>query len=385
MPNPRTIGAALEAAEQAAGSGDPATAERCLREAAALQEVELGHLHPDLANTLNNLGVVCEQTGKLDDAEQCYRRAYGIAKRALVPDHPFIATAEDNLRQFCEARGIPFLPTDSAPGLPAPGAARMAPAAAAAAAPALAAVPARGPAVLTSDAHGRAAAPSSHSVTAGPNRPAVVGVVGLVLLTLLLAWMFGGRSSEAPLATTNPPDVRGEARTTTSRAPAPANAEAARPDRAAPSLPRPAEPARSPVVDGRAATSTTSTTPPTAATPAVTTAAAGATTVTVLRASLCRTLETNGTPDWRCDAAGADVPAGSLSFYTRVAAPRDTTVEHRWYRDDALRQRVELRIRANAESGFRTYSRTTVSPGAWRVELRGSNGDLLQQERVVVR
>ena len=52
----------IESAEQAAAAGNYASAEHFLREAAALQEQTLGRHHPDLANTLNNLGVVCEMT-----------------------------------------------------------------------------------------------------------------------------------------------------------------------------------------------------------------------------------------------------------------------------------------------------------------------------------
>ena len=93
------------AAEQAAAAGDYASAERLLREAADLQEASLGPLHPDLANTLNNLGVVCEITDKPDDAERCFRRAYEIAIAVLEPDHPFVATSRKNLEDFCAARG----------------------------------------------------------------------------------------------------------------------------------------------------------------------------------------------------------------------------------------------------------------------------------------
>jgi hypothetical protein len=63
-------------------------------------------------------------------------------------------------------------------------------------------------------------------------------------------------------------------------------------------------------------------------------------------------------------------------------------VRHRWYRGDRLRQSVELQIRANPGSGYRTYSRNTVNAenaGDWRVELTTSDGILLREERFVVR
>jgi hypothetical protein len=90
---------------------------------------------------------------------------------------------------------------------------------------------------------------------------------------------------------------------------------------------------------------------------------------------------------WRCEPAGTPVRPGGLVFYTRVKSDRDTTVHHRWYAGDRLRQAVELRIRAGGDRGFRTYSRTTVSPiiGDWRVELRTRDGALLHEERFSVR
>ncbi len=107
MPDARDSQAVIAAAEQAALAGDYAAAERLLREAAELQEASLGPLHPELANTLNNLGVVYEVTEKPDEAERAFRRASEIAAAVLPPDHPFVATSRKNLEDFCAARGIP--------------------------------------------------------------------------------------------------------------------------------------------------------------------------------------------------------------------------------------------------------------------------------------
>jgi tetratricopeptide repeat protein len=101
----RTI---LEAAERAAAAEDFVSAEQHLRQAATLQERQLGAGHPDLANTLNNLGIVSEYVGKPADAEACYRRAYRIAAAALPAEHPLVQTSGQNLRDFCEATGKPF-------------------------------------------------------------------------------------------------------------------------------------------------------------------------------------------------------------------------------------------------------------------------------------
>ena len=71
--------------------------------------------------------------------------------------------------------------------------------------------------------------------------------------------------------------------------------------------------------------------------------------VTMAEAQLCRRLSTS---DWRCDPVSGQVNRGLLFFYTRVKASSNTTVEHRWYREDRLRQSVELRIQASPGSGY---------------------------------
>ena len=108
MPAAPDLQSLADAAEHAASAGDYAAAEQHLRLAVELQEASAGPMHPDLANALNNLGVVCERIGKSADAEGCYRRAYAIASIVLPADHPFVALSARNLRDFCEARGIPF-------------------------------------------------------------------------------------------------------------------------------------------------------------------------------------------------------------------------------------------------------------------------------------
>ena len=75
MPEAHELRSVIEAADQAAAGGDYVTAELKLREAAALQEAQLGPFHPELANTLNNLGVIYERVDSPAEAELCYRRA----------------------------------------------------------------------------------------------------------------------------------------------------------------------------------------------------------------------------------------------------------------------------------------------------------------------
>jgi Protein of unknown function (DUF2914) len=106
----------------------------------------------------------------------------------------------------------------------------------------------------------------------------------------------------------------------------------------------------------------------------------------VVTAQLCKDFSTGGS-DWHCVVSTSPVGQGRLVFYTRLKSPTATTIQHRWYRDDRLRQKVELPIRANTTDGYRTYSRQTVDnrgAGNWRVELRTKDGVLLHEERFVV-
>jgi len=105
--------------------------------------------------------------------------------------------------------------------------------------------------------------------------------------------------------------------------------------------------------------------------------------VRVLVSQVCTTLSTGGA--WRCDPAGASPAPARLSYYTRIAAPRALRVQHRWYQGDTLRQNVTLSIAANPSAGYRTFSRQTVTPGPWRVELRTSDGVVLHEASFDVR
>ena len=104
---------------------------------------------------------------------------------------------------------------------------------------------------------------------------------------------------------------------------------------------------------------------------------------TVVTAQLCTALT-----NWLCKAADSQVPAGPMIFYTKVKSATATTIEHRWYQGDRLRQAVQLRIQANPGAGYRTYSRNIISSeraGDWRVELRSADGTMLHEERFTVR
>ena len=77
-----------------------------------------------------------------------------------------------------------------------------------------------------------------------------------------------------------------------------------------------------------------------------------------------------------------------MFFYTQVKSATPTTIEHRWYQGNRLRQAVQLRIQANPGAGYRTYSRTVISGepvDGWRVELRSADGAVLREVRFTVR
>jgi tetratricopeptide repeat protein/DUF2914 family protein len=334
MPEPREPRSIIEAAEQSAAAGNYASAETLLREAAALQEATLGPLHPDLANTLNNLGVVCEINDNPVDAERCLRRAYDIATTALNPDHPFVATSRKNLQDFCEARGkqVELIPP------PAVESTREQP----------------------SHAEPQGVQPRMRSRFI---RPLAIGGLGpavmlIVILTAVRPWLNSNGQAQSPSAivTDSPQEMPAEPQPTLSAAPTTLPRETARKSERGPET-----------VSARGITDAP-TTP------------AG---LTVVKARLCADLE-----DFACDPPDRPVPAGPLFFYTQVKSTSATTIQHRWYRDNRLYQSVELRVQASPRVGDRAFSRTMMtsdSGGEWRVELRTGNGVLLHEERFSVR
>jgi hypothetical protein len=379
MSEVRDLRSVLSAAEQAAAASDYASAETLLREAAELQEATLGPFHPDLANTLNNLGIVSEITDKPAEAERYFRRACTIAAAALAPDHPFVATSRKNLEDFCIARGLPVDSPASTPAAPAEleEVSPPAPIAAATAAPEPVA-PTRLPAVT---AHPPTDSPAdrpleSVSYEGTPradarrsSRPLVLAalVVTALIVVLVVAATRRGASVpvEAPEAIapdrTPPAPIASEPAPVPPKAEAPAPIAPASPPVEAPSAPRAAE--------VKPATRPAPSEPP-----------------VVVAAQICSDLHTRG--DWRCVPVTSPIPSGSLYFYSRLKSAANTNVQHRWYHGSRLRKSVVLSIGANTFDGYRTYSRQTVDSrgGAeWRVELRSMDGALLQEERFSVR
>jgi Protein of unknown function (DUF2914)/Tetratricopeptide repeat len=341
MPEARELCSVIEAAEQAASAGDYVTAELNLREAAALQETQLGPFHPDLANTLNNLGVVYERADSPAEAELCYRRAYAIAMTAHAPNHPRVITSRKNLEDFCKARGIPF---DRSTLQPEPVARR------------------------------KPVGTFSRPIVVG-----VTGALGFAILVVAAVWVRSSGPDESS------PGLTPRSAQSHEQVPEPAPIKSSPPQQELTTEPNASVPRKidSPIArdsgESVAPESSRSVTGDLAPARPVLVVAAMA------EARLCRRLSTT---DWRCDPVVSPVAPGRLFFYTRVKAAQDTTIEHRWYREDRLRQSAELRIGASPVSGYRTYTRQTVTAenaGNWRVELRTKDGSLLYEERFVVR
>ncbi len=375
MPEADDVQSVIQEAERAATGGDYLAAAELLREAATQQEAALGPFHPDLANTLNNLAVVYETVDRPADAERCYRRAYSIAMTSLEPDHPFVATSEQNLRDFCSASGIAFDPPTPMPAIepsPAPlevqapeepperPADAVVPPAPERPADAYVPPPARAAEVYVPSPARAAdvyvpppvAAPGASRWRAGT----VGGVLGLIMLIAAGVWFSVSSNVDSPASVASSQDAAPPlAQSVPSAVEGPISVE---PRAASKTEPPPVEPSRS------LGTSSTSGQP------------------TVDAATLCSDFSTR---DWRCNPARQPIDSGQLFFYTRIKSSTPMTVEHRWYRGDALHRVVPLRIQANERSGFRTYSRTPVKQGNWRVELRTRDGAVLHEEKFAVR
>jgi hypothetical protein len=330
----------VEQAEHAAAAGNFAAADELLRVAARIQEETLGPLHPDLANTFNNLAIVSERAGNLGDAEACYRRAVAIASASLPPEHPMSVASRENLESFCHARGVSIDP-------PAP----LSPTAdtdvgAETSITEQPRVPAGTPVVPQPTTGAAKAARGSQSIV----WVAIAGVVLLAVLLVLRPW--SSRNASAP----PPADVVAPRQ---APPPGPATIEPPAPSKTIPRRENQGVTDKNPAAPARGA-------------------------LTLVAAELCRSLSTNG-PTWRCDRVDNSVAPGALVLYTRVRSARPDTVVHRWYHGGTLRQSVRLAIGANTSEGYRTYSRQTVRPGDWRVEVRTADDNLLDERRFSVK
>jgi tetratricopeptide (TPR) repeat protein/predicted Ser/Thr protein kinase len=70
-----------------------------------LQQARLGPEHPDVAMTLNNIGVVLGRLGRQDEAIANYEKSLAIHLAIEGPGHPNTATAQHNLGVLLRSRG----------------------------------------------------------------------------------------------------------------------------------------------------------------------------------------------------------------------------------------------------------------------------------------
>lgn len=379
MPESQEPGSFIAAAEHAAAAGDYASAEHFLREAAFRQEADLGPLSPDLANTLNNLGVVCEMRQKAQEAEECYRKAYEIAAASLDPHHPFVETSRKNLSEFYKAQGrTPIEPLE--PGALTDAAAPAEPILTESRPLAEPSPPSEPPSLAEptpAKQHwntllgwvSATATQLRHSVAPalafGRFSRAFMIILAsfsallLVMLVILQIWLPSAGQTQAAVINGLPSSSLVDS---------------------------PVEPAAPPKARVNETRSGALEAKPRAAKPA---APIG---ISIASGRLCRAISTAPSRtvagDWRCDPVTSPVESGSLFLYTRLKSTRDTTVQHLWYRNNELIQAVDLPVRANQTTGYRTYSRYTIndrSAGNWRLEVKSSDGSVLHQERFVVR
>ena len=354
-----------------------------MRRALWLQEARFGLVHPEVANTLNNLGVVCDTLGRPNEAEFLYRRALGLARTTLPAGHPYIETSLQNLKALYRTQGRPeklALVADSETsrsGLPMQ-----------AAGDGDDQVDAPVPEEL-SGAPTPAPAPSAGSEPASPPegrsdtlydqlaQHAVLMLAAVSILLLVGWWLFAGNGGEESSAPADPPVV-----TRATEPPAsPESPVSPEPDAAVEHVAEPEDRA-SPILES-----------PSDEPPAASADEAGVASAVVVEARVCGRLVTRDDDgsllgDWRCDPVGGTVDAGQLYFYTRIRSPTGITVEHRWLREGVIQQVIGLEVGANDGPGYRTYSTLTVSPersGAWQVEVRTGDDEVLQVEDFVVR
>jgi hypothetical protein len=341
----------LDSAEQAAASGDYLQAESLLREVARLQAESLGPKHPDLASTFNNLGVVCERANKLMDAGRFYREALSIASASLDAEDPLVVTSRNNFDEF--HRGLGLVDTEASQNIdPTPIEEHVA--------------------VQTTAAHDRKTVTTVATIPESPDSPRLAIVAGIAtgvaLLVTLAVWWARTPANQRTTDDTGVVEQR--------------LSELGDPlVQVTPAAPSQKDASQRPATDAVVARPA----PTTEDVPARTTISPPAKVdAHVLEASLCQSLSTSG-GQWDCTPT-SDLGAGaSLYFYTRIAAPTNMRIHHRWYRNGSLRQDVALIVHANPAAGYRTYSLRRVEAGDWRVAVVDADGAVLSEANLEVR
>ncbi len=75
------------------------------KKALDVAEKAMGPNHPDVAQSLNNLGSLYHDQGQYAQAEPLYKRSLAIREKALGPDHPDVAESLNNLAELYRKTG----------------------------------------------------------------------------------------------------------------------------------------------------------------------------------------------------------------------------------------------------------------------------------------
>ena len=78
-----------------------AAAKQSHEQALAIRRKSLPPDHPDIAHSLNNLGMVQYELREYAAAKQSHEQALAIRRKSLPPDHPDIAQSLNNLGMTC--------------------------------------------------------------------------------------------------------------------------------------------------------------------------------------------------------------------------------------------------------------------------------------------
>jgi len=387
-------------AERAVSAEDFEAAERALRKALRLQEAQLGLVHPDVASTLNSLGVVCNILGRPDEAEYLYRRAVGIARKEFTDDHPYIATSLRNLSELYRTQGKPeklaklsdrLAPRSGLPTVDSVGRAESFGPPAAIKTVGSAAAPHEPSDALDSDVDLERDHVPQHPRHTWPLRQvALLAGAAVVLFSIVWLLTVSSRTSDVGGDSQSVPGEPSQASADNGNGSV-ADAAASEVDVAG-GIGR--DEAR--IVPPAAAPTQVAVSPDTATVGQPISAVddgGNSSNWTVAEARLCSQLETRGADgaslaEWRCSSVVERAAPGELFFYTRIRSRTSAVVVHRWLRNGSLAQQVELEIDANNGPGYRTYSLRTIGSqerGAWRVEAVSTDGVLLYAEEFEVR
>jgi tetratricopeptide (TPR) repeat protein len=86
--------------------GNPSAAIPLMQRALAVQRQLRGNEpHPDLAEALNDMGIVFDENGDLDNAEKYYRESLAMYRRLLGDKHPYVATELENVAYTVQSKG----------------------------------------------------------------------------------------------------------------------------------------------------------------------------------------------------------------------------------------------------------------------------------------